>query len=518
MHVRRLAALTVLTLTAAISLAACGKTASTNPNRVVSIDIVEPTHLLPSSTTDISGSQVLAALFAPLVDYDDANKPYEVVADSIATTDNTVWTIKLKPGWTFHNGEPVDADSYLNAWRYASYAPNKQDNASFFEHISALHKMDELTFSVTLDQPFLDFKTELGYTAFYPLPKAAFVDVNATPLVLRNDFESAPIGNGPFKMKGTWRHDSAVEVQRYEGYRGAEKPKVAGIVFKIYHDSKAAYADLLANNLDVIRSIPTGSLSTAAGDLGDRFQRSPASRFDFLAFPLYREEFKSPDVRKAISMAINRDELAERIFDGAVKPADSFVSPVVAGYRAGTCGAPCHFNAAEAKRLYDAAHGPSKLTITYNADGPHQQWVEATCAQIHAALGVECDATPVAKFSDLQAKALNKELTGMFRLGWSFDYPSMQNYLAPLYSTTGGSNYYGYSNRQFDNLVEAGEAASTLDDAIKKWRAGEDILARDLPIIPLRFEQNNFGYSTRMRGVQLDLYNRVNLLKIEAIG
>lgn len=516
-QIRRLAAW--LALPIVLGVAACGGTAApkADPHAFVSIDIAEPAHLIPSATNDISGSQVLAALFAPLVDYDEANKPYEVAADSITSADNTVWTIKLKPGWTFHNGEPVNADSYLNAWAYASHAPSKQDNASFFEHVSALRKVDELTFAVTLDQPFLDFRTELGYTAFYPLPKAAFVDPAANPLVLKQDYENAPIGNGPFKMKGAWQHGSKVEVQRFDGYRGSEKPKVAGITFKIYHDAQAAYSDLLAHKLDVIRAIPADRLSTAARDLGERFQRSPAARFDFLAFPLYRPEFQNPNVRKAISMAIDRQDLAQRVFDGAARPADSFVPPVVAGYRAGTCGESCGFDAADAKRLYASAGGPPSLTITYNADGPHQHWVEATCAQLHAVLDVACLASPVATFGDLQAKALNKELTGMFRLGWSFDYPSMQNYLAPLYSTTGGSNYYGYSNRQFDTLVEQGETASTLDDAIKKWRACEDILARDLPIVPVRFEQNNFGHSSKVRNVQLDLYRRVNLLKLESI-
>jgi oligopeptide transport system substrate-binding protein len=541
MQVRRLAAWAALPLTVALGLAACGKsggTGSTNPNGVVSIDIAEPQHLLPGNTHETSGSQVMAALYAPLVDYDDANKPYEVVADSVATTDNKVWTIKLKSGWTFHNGEPVNADSYINSWNYTVYTPNGQENAGFFENIegykaahpddekaaptattmSGLKKVDDLTFTVTLTQPFIDFKTALGYTAFYPLPKAAFEDASANPLVLKKGFEDAPIGNGAFKMKGKWEHDSKVEVERFDGYKGAEKPKIGGVAFKIYQDTKAAYADLLGNNLDVIKQIPTESLSTAPGDLGDRFQQSPASSFQFLAFPTYQAEFKNADVRKAISMAINRDEIATAIFKGSQKAADAFVSPVVAGYSANTCGAACQFNSAEAKKMYDAAGGPKKLTITYNADGNHQQWVDATCNQIKAALQVECVGNPVPKFADMLTKLKNKEAVGMFRLGWVMDYPSMQNYLGPLYSTTGTSNYYGYSNPEFDKLVADGESASTLDEAIKKWKSAEDILAKDMPVLPLRFGQNNYGHSSKVKNVQIDLFNRVDLIKIESVG
>jgi peptide/nickel transport system substrate-binding protein/oligopeptide transport system substrate-binding protein len=540
MQVRRLAAWAALPLTVALGLAACGKGGGTgsNTNGVVSIDIAEPQHLLPGNTHETSGSQVMAALYAPLIDYDDANKPFEVVADSITSSDNKLWTVKLKSGWTFHNGEPVNADSYINSWNYTVYAPNGQENAGFFENIegyaaahpddakatptattmSGLKKVDDLTFTVALTQPFLDFKTALGYTAFYPLPKAAFENATASPLVMKKDFENAPIGNGPFKMKGAWQHDAKVEVERYDSYKGAEKPKVGGVTFKIYQDTKAAYADLLANNLDVIKQIPTESLSTAQGDLGERFQQSPASSFQFLAFPTYQDDFKNADVRKAISMAINREEIAQAIFKGSQKAADAFVSPVVAGYRANTCGAACQFNAAQAKQMYDAAGGPKKLTITYNADGNHQQWVDATCNQIKAALKVECVGNPVPKFADMLTKLRNHEAVGMFRLGWVMDYPSMQNYLGPLYSTTGTSNYYGYSNPKFDKLVLDGESASSLDEAIKKWQAAEDILAKDMPVLPLRFGQNNFGHSSKVKNVQMDLYNRVDLLKIESVG
>ena len=125
---------------------------------------------------------------------------------------------------------------------------------------------------------------------------------------------------------------------------------------------------------------------------------------------------------------------------------------------------------------------------------------------------------PEPKFADLLTKVEDKQPVGMFRMGWVMDYPSMENYLGPLYSTTGSSNYYGYSNPEFDTLVEEGAAAPTPDEAIKKYQAAEDILAQDMPVIPLRFGQNNFGHSTKVQNVEIDLFNRVDLTKIEVIG
>jgi oligopeptide transport system substrate-binding protein len=542
MQVRRLAAWAALPLAVTLGLSACGSgddssTGSANPNGVVSVGIAEPKHLIPTNTSETSGSQVLAALFSPLVDFDEANKPFEVAAESITTTDNKVWTVKLKDGSTFHNGEKVTADSYINAWNYGAYGPNAQDNNYFFDKIegyadlnpedtkatpkasklTGLKKVDDNTFTVTLNDPFSEFKAILGYTAFYPLPNAAWDDPAASVLALKKGFEDAPIGNGPFKMKGNWQHDSQVEVEKYADFKGTQ-PKIGGALFRIYQNDSAEYADLLANNIDVVKTIPTANLGTAADDLGDRYQQSPASTLQLLAFPTFDKRFEKPEVRKAISMAINREEIAKAVFQGSQKAAYSFVSPVVAGYRDKTCGAACDFNPTEAKAMYEAAGGPKTLNITYNADGGHQQWVDATCNQLKNNLGVECVGTAEPKFADLLTKVENKKDVGMFRMGWVMDYPSMENYLGPLYTTNGSSNYYGYSNPAFDTLVKEGAAAPSADEAIKKYQAAEDLLAKDLPVLPLRFGQNNFGHSDKVQNVSIDLFNRVDLNKIEVIG
>ncbi|MEV1143707.1 ABC transporter substrate-binding protein [Micromonospora sp. NPDC049799] len=533
MRVRRLAAWTALPLAVTLGLVACGSgggsgSGESDPNAAVRIEIAEPQHLVPTNTNETSGSQVLSALFSPLVDYDDANKAVEQAAESVTSSDNTVWTIKLKDGYTFHNGEKVTAENYIDAWNYGAYAPNGQNSSYFYEKIAGyedlqgekpkadkltgLKKVDDLTFTVTLSQPYAEFKTMLGYTAFYPMPKAAF----SAPGVLAEGYEQAPIGQGPFKMKGTWQHDAKVEVEKYDAFPG-DKPKVAGVEFRIYQQQTAAYADVLSDNLDVIKTIPTENLSTASTDLGDRFKQSPASTFQMLAFPTFQKEYSNPDVRKAISMAIDRDEITKSIFKDSQKPARAFTSPVVAGFRDNTIGEAGQFDAAKAKALYQAAGGPSKIELSYNGDGGHKDWIDATCNQLKANLGVDCVGTAEPKFADLLTKLKAKQPVGLFRMGWVMDYPSMENYLGPLYSTNGSSNYYGYSNPEFDKLLAEGSAAATEEEAIKKYQQAEDLLAKDLPVIPLRFGQNNFGHSTKVTNVEMDLFDRIDLLKIEAV-
>jgi peptide/nickel transport system substrate-binding protein/oligopeptide transport system substrate-binding protein len=169
--------------------------------------------------------------------------------------------------------------------------------------------------------------------------------------------------------------------------------------------------------------------------------------------------------------------------------------------------------------LFESAGGATavggKIVITYNFDGGHKPWVDATCNQIKKNLGVDCLGNPEAKFSDLLNKVERKQPVGAFRFGWVFDYPAMENYLGPLYSTYGSSNYYGYSNPQFDKLVNDGDHASSPEEATKLYQQAEDLLVRDMPVIPLRYSPNNFGFSTRVKNVKVDAFQRVDTRVIE---
>jgi peptide/nickel transport system substrate-binding protein/oligopeptide transport system substrate-binding protein len=523
----------VLLVAATLVLAACGgRPDQPDPDGVVRIAIGEPRHLTPTQVHDPDGAQVLSALFTPLVDFDAEGLPREAAADSITRSEGgRVWTITLREGYTFHNGEPVSADDYIDAWNYSAYRPNRQGSNYLFARIegydklnprggarptartlSGLTKVDELTFTITLSEPFIELKSVLGAPAFYPLPDDAFDAAGA----LREDFQDAPIGNGPFRMVGTWQRGEPIRVERYPDFAGAA-PRIGGVEFAVYQEPAAAYADLLAGTVDVVTDIPTEHLATVATDLEGRYLQSPASGFQFLAFPAHERRLADPDVRRAISMAIDRDQIVAAVFRDAQLPARSFVAPVVPGSRANTCGAACELDPVIAKDLYAQAGGPERLTITYNADGGHRDWLEATCDQLRNNLGVACETTAEPRLADLLTRIRDKEDVGIVRLGWTMDYPSMESYLGPVFSTTGSANFSGYSNIEFDDLIAAGAAAESEEEAIAAYQQAEDILAQDLPVIPLRFGQHNVGHSPEVRNVTVSRLGRVDLTRLEAL-
>jgi peptide/nickel transport system substrate-binding protein/oligopeptide transport system substrate-binding protein len=533
MQVRRITAAGTALLTAvAAALSGCtgpGDDGGDDRDGMVSIEIAEPRHLVPTNTDDADGLQVLGALFAPLVDFDAQHRPRQVAAESIDSPDSRVWTIRLKDGYTFHNGEKVTADNYIDAWNYGAYAPNAQRNSYLFSRIAGyadvqsqqpraktlagLRKVDDLAFTVTLSQPFSEFRAVLGHVAFLPLPAAAWQSEG----VLKTGFEDAPIGNGPFRMDGTWQRGTGIDVVRYDAYAGG-RPAMQGARFRIYRDPGAAYADVVAGTLDVIRAVPAEKLATAASDLGQRVQRSPGALFQFLVFPAFDTQFAEPAVRRAISRAIDRDGIARSVFGDAQLPVRSFVPPVVAGHRADTCGAACAFDPVKARQEYTAAGGPAVLRLSYNSDGAHKEWIDATCAQLSTNLGVQCVAAAEPTFADLLAKVERKQPVGLFRMAWTMDYPSLESYLGPLYGTGGSANYSGYRNPEFDTRLKEGAAAPSADRAVRAYQQAEDVLARDMPVIPLRFAQNTFGHSTRVRNVVVDPFGRVDLVRIELVG
>lgn len=487
----------------------------------------EPQTMVPTNSNESCGSEVLSQMFTPLLRIDSDLKPSfgkdnpDTVAESVESNDdNTVWTIKLKDGWTFHNGEKVDADSFIRSWNYGANPKNAQNSANFFEHIKGYHDVeagtatelaglkaiDPMTLEITLDTPFAPFVTMLSYTAFYPIPKAALDDVDA--------FNEAPIGNGPFKMDGKWEHNQAINLVAFSDYPGT-KPPVEKIEHRIYQDTGTAYNDLRAGNLDILEDLPPEQATAYETDLGDKLFENKSSTYGFLGLPVNDERFKDVKIRKALSMAIDREAINKAVYNGTRIPADDFVSPLVDGYREGKCEA-CKFDPDAAKKLYDEAGGiKGPIEVWFNSGSGHEEWVEAVANNWKQILGVEDVKFQSMIFAEYLNKLEEGNVTGPYRNGWSADYPSMENYLNALYTTKGTSNYGGYSNPQVDELVQQGNAAPTLEESVKLYQQAGDLVAEDLPVMPILFSKKFSGTSERISDYSLDFSDHIEVLKLK---
>ncbi|MGW0333836.1 peptide ABC transporter substrate-binding protein [Streptomyces sp. NPDC003011] len=490
--------------------------AAVDPNGKFSIEVGEPENpLQPANTMESNGSIVTKALFTGLVDYDSSGKIVMMNAQSVDTTDSKTFTVKLKAGWKFHDGTPVTAESYVKAWNWAANPANKQTNSFWFSDIqgyadvapekgkakatemSGLKVVDDSTFTITLSAPLPYFTYKLGYEVFSPLPESFYADPKAAG--------EKPVGNGPYKFV-SWDHKKQIEVARNDDYQGSNKAKNGGVIFKNYTNLETAYEDLKSGNVDVLRQIAPRDLPVYKNDLGDRAVDQAYSAIQTVAPAFYTKQWKGidPKVLQGLSMAIDRDTITKTVLQGTREPATGWVAKGVTGYQADLGTDIFTYDPAKAKELIKAGGGVpgNKISIQFNADGGHKEWVEAVCNSITKATGVACTGDSKADFqADLQAREA-KEVKSMYRSGWVLDYPFNANFLRDLFGTKSSGNQSGFSNKEIDALITEADSAKTLEESEKLYQELEKKLPDYMPSIPLWYYKVNAGFSEKVTGVK----------------
>jgi oligopeptide transport system substrate-binding protein len=492
------------------------------PTDVVIANGGEPQNpLIPTNTNETNGGRIIDRLFAGLMSYDAKGTPALEVAQSIETIDNVNYRIILEPGWTFSDGSPVTARSFVNAWNYGALATNAQLQQSFFSPIvgfdevaapkpvatamSGLQLVNDHEFTVRLKAPTVDFKLRLGFSPFYPLPDAALSDITT--------FGQHPIGNGPYKLAGgdSWQHNVKLDLVPNPGYHGQRVPQNKGLRFVFYAKLDTAYAELLSSNLDVLDTIPSSLLPVYHKDLGDRAVTAPAAVNHTLDTPLWLPHFGGREGRLrrlALSAAINRRQICQQIFSGAQAPARDFTASSLPGYDPNIDGNDAlNFDPDRARRLWSQADAIWKWTgqyaIAYNADFGNQEWVDAVANSIKNVLGIDAIGAPQPTFAGFRTQITNRTITTAFRAGWEGDFPSLLEFLEPLFVTGAGADDVGYSNPDFDAAIVRAEAASSLPQAFGLANAAQRILMGDMPVVPLWYTIGVAGRSPAVSNVSL---------------
>ncbi|MEU9757940.1 ABC transporter substrate-binding protein, partial [Streptomyces althioticus] len=251
----------VCAMALALATAGCGGGGDSGDSEaVLSASWGDPQNPLePSNTNEVQGGKVLDMIFRGLKRYDpETGEAKDMLAESIETDDSQNFTITVKDGWTFSNGEKVTAQSFVDAWNYGASLRNNQRNAYFFGYIegydqvhpeegeqtadtmSGLKVTGDRTFTVKLTQKFSTFPDTLGYAAFAPLPRAFFDDHDA--------WVKKPVGNGPY-LVDSYTRGSQMALRKWDDYPGDDKAENGGVDLKVYTDNNTAYTDLLAGNL-----------------------------------------------------------------------------------------------------------------------------------------------------------------------------------------------------------------------------------------------------------------------------
>jgi len=496
--------------------------------------------LVPANTTETGGGKVVDYMWTGLMSYpNDGSAPQKALAESIDTQDSKTYTIKIKQNTKFHDGTIVKAANFVKAWNYDALATNNQANASFFgdiqgftdvnppapdakakppapkaQEMSGLKVVDDWTFTVTLNAPFSIFPTKLGYSAFMPLPDAFF---NTTADL----FGKKPIGNGPMKFV-SWTDQQDIKLTRFDDYTLPDK--VTGfkdLDIKIYDQDSAAYDDLVSDSLDFMEQVPTAALAGDKwkSDLGDRAKEAPTPTTGIIAFPMYDKRFQNPDLRRAISMSIDRQSIADKIFFGTRKPADSWSNPLTPGGTKGDCTS-CKYDVEGAKALLKKAGGfTGDMVFYYNADiGGHKDWMTAVANNVKNNLGINARAEGVPTFNVFRSQINAHQMKGPYRAAWQQDYPDVENWIGPLYVTGGSSNDGLYSNPEVDKLYKDATSAASADDAHKKFSDATKLIDQDTPSMPVYFYSEQWGTSKKIAKAEVNNVGFLDLASVVMAG
>ncbi len=442
-------------------------------------------------------------VFDALTHVDEDARLVPGLAASWRALDATTWEFKLRRGVRFHDGSELTAEDVVFSIERTLQVPNGQFG-TFTRRIVAKEIPDPYTLRLKTAAPYAMVPYDLN-SVFIVSKKAA---TGARP----EDFDSgrAMIGTGPYRFARFARGDR-VELARNDRYWGgpAAWDKVS---FRIIPTDGARLAGLLSGDLDLIEQVPTADLQRIRRDALletatkvswrtiffylDRHRDRDPRISDKAGKPLAHNPFSDIRVRRALSQAINRQAIAERLMDGAALPASNLVSPPVFGYAADL--QPDAYDPEGAKRLLAEAGYPEGFAVTLSATNNryvNDEQLAQAVAQMLARIGIQIRvaAFPVNVY-------LPKGAKGDFAfamLGWgSF---SADLALRSLVATAdakkgfGAFNWSGYSNPKLDELLE--RAFATVDEKAREALAREAMRTamRDYAVIPLHHQVSTWA-------------------------
>ena len=363
--------------------------------------------------------------------------------------------------------------------------------------ISGVTAVDDHTLTVVTDGPFALLPKVLTYPIFAPIA-ADYVDTPDKAAA----FADRPVGNGMYVMSGSWEHNVGITVERNPSFHGT--PGIADqIEFKIYSDAATAYRDFEAGNVDIARNIPPELIVPAMSDHPDEFLKTQTASLGYIGFPTTVAPFDNPDIRKAFSLAIDREAIAERVTSGTQSPATGMVPKQVPGALQETCDA-CTYDPDRAKELFDAAGGvPGNSIVVYDISDNGQEDLDPVLNSWRDLFGIEIEVRSFEFAQYLDETAADK-VAGPFELGWVWDYPSGYSFLSPLFESTSGVNNLGYANAEYDAALAKVRVAKDEESGLTFLAEAQRIVESEMPLAPVLFANDLGVHAPKLTNILVD--------------
>ena len=518
---KKLAVLLASTLAISTALVGCSSTGGDSSSGVeINVNVgPEPGTIDPAKNSAVDGATLINHAFEGLMKLDKDSKIVEGQAAKYEVNeDKTVYTFTLRDDIKWSDGEPVKAEDFVYSWQRLvnpktgadySYMIDMVKNAS--EIMEGKKKPEELgikalddkTIEVTLANPTPYFLEVCAFPATFPVRKD-IVEANA------DTWATDPktyIGNGPYVLK-SWEHQAKMTYVKNENYYDLENLGPDTINFVLMEDQNTILSAFKNGEILMGDDLPSEEIE-AMKDNGLVIEKQLGTYF--LSINVNKEGLDNVKVRKALSLAIDRDYIVEKVAKGGQIPADSYVSTGLTDADGET-----EFhekakkwydlkdykgNIEKAKQLLKEAgyeNGKGLPSIELMCNPGHEPIMEAVQNMWKENLGV--NATISSQDWNVFMETRKQGDFQVARDGWLCDYNYPISFI-DMWITGGGNNNAQWSNKEYDNLVKDIKATTDVKESYEKMHKAEDMLAEEMPIIPLYYYTDLYLISDKLEGM-----------------
>lgn len=489
---------------------------------VLDINIAsEPDSIDPALNTSVDGAIMISHLFESLIRWDDDGEGNAVLKPGIAESwevsdDGLTWTFKLRDAkWS--DGKEITADDFVYSWNRLVDPATGADYEYMLDMVKGYDEKkldisapDPKTFVVNLSVKCPYFEEICAFPAVMPVRKD-IIEANKT---WTNSPETL-VSNGAYKLE-KWDHNSTLSMVKNPEYYDQDSVKAEKLAFHLQDDQNAIYASYRSGDLDFINSVPQEEIQKLLDT--KELKIKPYVGTYFVCFNTEKEPFNDPKVRKAFSLAIDRNFIVNQVTGQGQEPATAYVPSGVYDAKGAegddfrTVGGDYYSindedyekNIEEAKKLMEEAgykdgEGFPQIDYLYNTDENHKAIAEALQNMWQENLGVQVSLQN--QDWNVFLKERKEGNYNIARHGWIADYNDPMSFI-DMWLTGGGNNDAQYKNEEFDKYVKAAKATSDPDERMENMHKAEDILiGEDNVVAPLYFYNNSYMMKPNIKGL-----------------
>ncbi|CAN5748989.1 ABC transporter substrate-binding protein [soil metagenome] len=476
-------------------------------SKVLTVAINPPSSLDPMRIADPGSLLIARQLFEGLTSWDQTKE--EAVPAAAKSWDvskgGRVFTFKLRPGMTFHNGEPVTAQDFEFAFDRIARKRSASDIAYALADVkgfaavnrrgasrtlAGIRAPDKRTLVIELKHPDMNLPAVLTHPGLVPLLR--------NQVARSRRWLSHPVGNGPFRLVGKWSpHGHPVLLAADP--RSGTRPQLDGLRFLPFSNPAQAWRSFVQGGVDVTE-VPTSEIKAARESYGN------GAFSPLLAGYYYGFDVSTVDdvrVRRAINRAIDRSAIRERALGGILAPPRGIVPRGMPGFSDDVCKSLCDYSPRAARRLLRPVPSEAKaVTITYTKEAPHGRVAHRVAKDLEAVgLKVRLRGLPLTEF----LRRLTSGPPAFFRLGWLAEYPSPDVFLSDLFGSDAPDNHFDFARRGVDNLLSTARRTRDASERLALYRRAERAVLATVPVVPIGSYLSHWAAKPPVKGLQLDV-------------